>query len=90
MRGLWLGGDARNLGFFFLRVARDVKETCCTRETSMGSFRYASARTASTKTSTTVVLDLEGRYGVDVRRIMARCICDVGRGSPSQRRKRGL
>ena len=73
-----------------MRVVRDVKETCCTRETSMGSFRYASARTASTKTRTTAVLDLEGRYGVDVRRIVKRCVCDVGRGSPSQRRERGL
>ena len=52
---------SRNLSFFFFWAANGVKEYDCALETSSGSLKYASSRTAITKTETTSELDADGR-----------------------------
>ena len=52
---------SRNLSFFFFWVANGAKEYDCALETSSGSLKYASSRTATTKTETASELDADGR-----------------------------
>ena len=62
-RGCEVVNHSRNLSFFFW-AANGVKEYDCALETSSGSLKYASSRTATTKTETTSELDADGRVRV--------------------------